>query len=219
MGGVGVSTLQADARGDSARRGFGAREPASTIAERMSETEPAGGNEGFTLHWSRVPDEAAAAHVAPGMALLALWPAPVNADVCFHAAGFTDFADADEAWETRAEALAAALLRELAAYGEPRLLGEPLRTRPGLAARVAGARPRELPLHEQLRAPAYHDSLPDAVVAFGPEVWLRTGRGHELYWITLPAAEADAFAARALPRLAGDAPLHRTDLHWAPLLG
>lgn len=173
----------------------------------------------FSLHWSLVPTALAGQHAPPGTALIAVWPAPVNADVCFEAAGFTDFGDADDAWERRADAVLERLLASLAAHGEPRLASAPLRTRPGVARRLLGDVGETLPLAEQIRAPMHHDSLPDAVVAFGTSgVALRAGSGHVLYWITLPEAAVEDFTARVLPRLAGDHPLHETALAWRHLL-
>jgi hypothetical protein len=173
---------------------------------------------GFTLHWSRVGDALAAEHAPPGSALVALWPAPVNPDACFQAAGFTDFGDADEAWERQADETLDRLLGELSVFGPPRLVSEPLRTRPGLIGRLTGVKGEPLPLAEQLAAAAHVDSLPDAVVAFGPAARLRVGNGHLLWWITLPADRVDGFAATALPRVAAEAPLCRTDLDWKHLL-
>jgi hypothetical protein len=171
----------------------------------------------FSLHWSPVPPALAGGDA--GTALLAVWPAPVNPDACFEAAGFADFGDADDAWDRRAAGLLVRLIAELGAYGEPRLLGAPLRTRPGLARRLMGGAGETLPLEEQIQAPMHHDSLPDTVVAFGAGgVALRAGGGHVLYWITLPEGETDRFVAGVLPRLADGSPLHETPLEWRHLL-
>lgn len=176
------------------------------------------GHEGtFSLHWSLVPAKVAGSGAATS--LIALWPAPVNPDVCFEAAGFTDFGDADDAWDRRTAALQERLLAELGAYGEPRLASTPLRTRPGVARRLLGDAGEMLPLDEQIQAPMHHDSLPDAVVAFGTGgVALRAGSGHVLYWITLPEGEVDRFIARVLPRLVVGFPLYETPLEWRHLL-
>jgi len=171
----------------------------------------------FTVHWFPIP--AAVAGSEAGNALFALWPAPVNPDVCFEAAGFTDFGDADDAWERHADGLLERLIAELSVYGQPRLVSAPLRTRPGVARRLLGDEGETLPLGEQIQAPMHHDSLPDAVVAFGSRgVALRAGGGHVLYWITLPDSEVDRFIAWVLPRLADGAPLHETALEWRHLL-
>jgi hypothetical protein len=171
----------------------------------------------FTVHWSLVPPAVAGSD--DRTALVAVWPAPVNPDVCFEAAGFTYFGDMDGAWERHADGVLERLMAELAAYGEPRLVSAPLRTRPGVARRLLGDTGETLPLAEQIQAPMHDDSLPDAVVAFGSGgVALRTGSGHVLYWITLPEVEAEDFTVRALPQVAGDHPLHETALEWRHLL-
>lgn|GEM_PF-2036613 len=171
----------------------------------------------FSVHWSLVPPTVEGSQ--EGTALAAVWPAPVNPDVCFEAAGFTDFGDADDAWERHADGLLERLIAELGVYGEPRLMSASLRTRPGVARRLLGGEGETLPLTEQIQAPMHHDSLPDAVVAFGSRgVELRAGGGHVLYWITLPASELDRFISWVLPRLAGGAPLHETALEWRHLL-
>ena len=50
----------------------------------------------FQIHWSLVPATEAMDLAPPGHRLLAIWPAPVNHDVCFKAAGFTLFGDNDK---------------------------------------------------------------------------------------------------------------------------
>ena len=162
----------------------------------------------FRVHWGRVGE-------AP---LIALWPAPVNPDACFEAAGIADFGDADDEWDRAADALLARLLGELGAYGTPSLRTTPIVPPRSWRDRLLGRKEGTPGLEEQLRAPMRWDSLPDAVVDFGPAVSLRTGSGHVLFWITLPRAEADAFEGAALRRIAGAHPLIRTELAWEHLL-
>jgi len=50
----------------------------------------------FTVHWAPILHEIARHRVAKGFELFALWPSPVNDDVCFREAGFTEFGDSDE---------------------------------------------------------------------------------------------------------------------------
>lgn len=165
----------------------------------------------FTVHWSPVPHPDGATH------LFALWPAPVNDDACFRAAGFTDFGDADDFWDREAELLLGRLIHELRAFGEPSLRSEPL-SKPLPWYRRLFSRPPALPLPEQIGWPMHWDNLPDCLVDFGTSgASLRTGQGHEIYWIKLPKAKASSFETIAL-RLAADHPLVRTELQWSCLL-
>jgi hypothetical protein len=166
------------------------------------------------VHWARV----GSGTPSPDSVLFAVWPAPVNADECFRAAGFTDFGDADDAWDEKAESLLRRVVEELGQHGEPRLHSAPLSPLPRWRDRLRGRAPGPLPLMDQLLAPMRWDSLPDAIVEFGaPAVSLRGGSGHFLLWITLPAGEAERFQD-ALPAIAGEDPLVRTDLAWEHLL-
>jgi hypothetical protein len=167
----------------------------------------------FKLHWSKVEALRTAAYTPGGTILLALWPSPVNLDACFEAAGFTDFADNDDAWDDEAGVVLDRLLSRMVSFGEPRLQSEPLTSTVPWYRRLF-TRPQPLPLKEQLELPLHWDSLPQCHVAFGSEgAALRTGNGHHLYWITLPgrvAADPEEF----LRSVAGPHPLQRTDLDW-----
>lgn len=168
----------------------------------------------FRVHWARVESESRSADSV----LFAVWPAPVNADECFRAAGFTDFGDADDAWDAEAEALLRRIVDRLSAYGEPRLASTPLSPSLRWGDRLRNRAPQPLPLTEQLLAPMHWDSLPDAIVEFGSRaVSLRAGSGHVLLWITLPATQAAGFED-ALTAIAAPHPLVRTELEWAHLL-
>lgn len=49
----------------------------------------------FSINWGEVP---AGGEFPAGWRIYALWPAPVNEDVCFAEAGFTHFQYEDELW-------------------------------------------------------------------------------------------------------------------------
>lgn len=187
----------------------------------------------FVVHWSLVTGVAAAAETAAGQVLVALWPSPVNDDVCFRAAGFERFGDADAAWDAEAEALLARLLDELGTYGPPRLVSEPLRaTGPWWYRRLFGNAdaPPPLTLIEQLTLPIQWDSLPPCIVAFGepgdpaapdvttttPAAVLSAGSGHHLFWLTLPA-HAVSTIPELVGRVAGPHPVVQTALRWEHL--
>ncbi|MCX7256977.1 MAG: hypothetical protein NTZ64_09625 [Polaromonas sp.] len=151
----------------------------------------------FTLHWSAVsPASLVEKAQAPreGLTLLALWPAPVNPDVCFEEAGFDDFGDNDLAWDAQARALL--------------LNAPPWYLRPFKTASVKS-------LHEQLEWPMQWDSLLPCEVVFGNSgAALRTGRGHYLFWVTLPETDTAAIE-KFVVRVAADVPLVQTCLDWA----
>jgi hypothetical protein len=165
----------------------------------------------FAIHWSRVSkpqnDEV----------LFALWPSPVNPDVCFQKAGFTDFDDGDESWDANAGDLLTRLLEVLNGYGVPQQTSTPAEKhlpwyrRPFSKREVLGFR-------QQIEFPLRWDNMPDCVVKFGSSgVSLRTGRGHYIFWITMPDSEAAHFPS-VVARVAASHPIVQTDLKWEHLL-
>jgi hypothetical protein len=163
----------------------------------------------FTVHWSQVSDG--------GLPVFALWPSPMTADTCFREAGFTDFGDGDEQWDIDAAGLLSRLLDELCRFGAARLTSEPVEKHQSLFQRLL-CRPEPLSLREQIEVRTVYDEFPDCVVTFGESaVTLRTGGGHHIFWISLPRTEI-AWLTAALPRIAGEHPLVRTDLKWDCLL-
>ena len=165
----------------------------------------------FTVHWSPVSSDP-----ANGSQLFALWPAPVNPDVCFSKAGFTDFADADELWERNADELLTRLLSELEKFGAPILVSEPLSKSPSWYRRPF-AKPEKLDLRKQIGLPILWDQLPDCLIKFGESgVSLRTGNGHHLFWIEMPENEAASFQ-QIVARVAGRHPVVLSHLKWEHL--
>ena len=170
----------------------------------------------FELHWSEV-----ASPLPPALAgftgrVLAVWPAPVNADSCFEAAGFTDFDDHDDAWDDAAVALLGRAVEQLSLFGAPALRSPPLLDTPPWHRRLLGAAPVPRPLLTQLELPMRWDSLPPCVVVFGDQgAALRTGEGHVLLWLSLPR---DVEPAGFVAALAGGHPVTRTVLRWTALL-
>lgn len=167
----------------------------------------------ITFYWS-LPDPTHITYpLAAGQQWLAIWPSPVNPDMCFEAAGWREFGDQDAAWEVDAAAFQARLLTALEAqFGAPQLLNTPLRS----ARKWWSRQPAPpLALSEQVSLPMAWDHLPDCLLTFGTAgVSLRTGNGHHLYWLTLPQAiEPTAW----LSAVAGDFPLRRGEMRWAAL--
>lgn len=167
----------------------------------------------FTVHWSQIP------HAAEGMALFALWPSPVNDDVCFREAGFTDFGDSDESWDAEADLMLTRLLEVLGGYGTPRLVSEPARMQRSWYHRLFGKVEAEaFDLRQQIELPIQWDSLADCIVAFGEAgVSLRTGSGHHIFWITLPGHDAASYP-NLVSQVAASHPVVRTDLRWECLV-
>jgi hypothetical protein len=142
----------------------------------------------------------------------------MNDDVCFRNAGFTDFADADEAWDANAEGLLSRLLAEMSRYGEPRLVSAALE-QPQPWFRSLFRKPDVFSLRDQISLPIQCDQLPECVVEFGESgISLRTGQGHHIFWITLPWRLNDAFPA-LVATVAGPHPVLKTELQWDKLVG
>ena len=174
-------------------------------------------NAPFTVHWAAINDPVARRYADAKHELFALWPAPVNSDACFAEAGFRDFDDADQEWERNADGVLSRLMVELDAYGTPRLLSSPLH-RPQSWLRRWFSQPEALDLRQQIELPMHWDNLPDCLLEFGEsKVTLRTGKGHQIYWVGLPKSQAAAFPEMA-GRIAATHPLIRTDLRWDCLI-
>lgn len=171
----------------------------------------------FRIHWSVVDANVARALAPSGHQLLAVWPAPVNHDACFAEAGFTEFGDNEPDWHGAAEGVLFRVIQELEAYGEASLVSTPLFTSvPWYYRRFKT--PIQLSLLQQAVQPMHWDSLPQFHARFGSgSVALRTGNGHFLFWLTLPAAsqaEVEALVSRA----ALSWPVANTTLDFAGLL-
>lgn len=174
-----------------------------------------GAGAAFTLHWSRIPNPPADA--LPGVQVHALWPSPVNPDVCFTEAGFTDFQDADPSWDTQADALLQRVLDVLSThFGQAQLAGPPImQAQPWYRALLR--RPRPLPLWEQVSRPMHDDRHEPAEVRFGSSrARLRGGGGHALMWIDWPSPAPVDFSLFA-QAVAADAPVVQTELQWGAL--
>ena len=137
----------------------------------------------------------------------ALWPSPVDHDSCFQSAGFEDFDDTDEAWDSEFGAWVAEVVAALETRGTARLAhGEyPL---------ARGRRCESL--GEALVAAARDDNFSDCVVTFGaPErASLRTSDGHAILWL----ADAAGDIAKVLEIAARYGELRQKQLDWEKLL-
>lgn len=175
----------------------------------------------FQIHWSPVPPEDAGDLTPPGCRLLAIWPAPVNHDVCFEAAGFTLFGDNDEDWDKAADELLCRVIDSLSGLGAANRVSKPLRDQPPWYLRLFRTG-QDLPLQQQALWPMQWDSLPPFYARFGDRgAALRTGNGHFLLWVSLPDGGPDAadFVKSVAERGPTESwPIVETRLRWAGLL-
>lgn len=170
----------------------------------------------FQIHWSLIRSDDAAGLTPPGSRLVAIWPAPVNHDTCFEAAGFSLFGTNDDDWDRAAEDLLRQVIAHLTRFGALNLVSTPLRDDLPWYLRPFRTG-QELPLLEQALFPMLDDGLPSFHAQFGGDhAALRTGDGHFLLWITLPEAgpEPSAFARS----VAQSREIVETGLDWRILL-
>jgi hypothetical protein len=166
----------------------------------------------FSIHWGAVS-------AGKNRQVYALWPTPMNEDVCFEEAGVTHFKYEDENWseqhwDEKAEILQYRLITVFSYLGAPTLLSEPLLAKRSLEKFWAPGKP--LPLIEQLRWPVLDDNLPEVVIRFGDAIELRARSGHELYWISLSSKCSSSFD-ELLAKIAGNWPTAQLQLDWDKL--
>ena len=170
----------------------------------------------FQIHWSLISPDDAGELAPPDYRLLAIWPAPVNHDACFEAAGFTLFGDNDEEWDRAAEDLLRQVIAQLSRFGAVKLVSPPLRDDPPWYLRLFRTG-RDLPLLDQALFPMKGDWLPSFHARFGTDhTALRTGDGHFLLWITLPEDALDP--AEFVRSVAQSWEVLQTRLDWRILL-
>lgn len=166
------------------------------------------------LHWANLGTKA---HPLEGQ-LFALWPAPVQHDRCFAAAGFTDFSDGGEAWDEDYERLIAVVLAVLGEHGQASVHAEALEKRPGLLERLRLRRAEVATPLQQLLWADFDDNSPIRVAFGAPaRAFVQRSDGHEILWIWLHRDLAATWPA-LLGRAAGDVPVVQTDLAWDHLL-
>jgi hypothetical protein len=149
--------------------------------------------------------------------LFAVWPAPVNHDVCFKAAGFDDFADSDEAWHMQFQSALDRAVASLSSHGaalvtrgEAAALGfiDRLLRKKATAARAA----------KRLGLAAYDDQFGTCCVQFGTPVRAIacTTNGHPIVWIWLGDSVTDSWSA-TLHAFGQDRPVAEANLNWEHL--
>lgn len=181
------------------------------------------------VHWGTVLPNTAVPRLDRCATVVAIWPAPVDADACFAAAGFHDFDDSDETWDRGWCRVVTEVLRELERTGTPnsRMEAEVYDTgAASLPRRVLGwFLPGTLPLRrvplqlvEQVLAVTGDDRFGEVLVEFGEPARssLLAGSGHPILWVGWISTDAkpDAF----VECVAGGLPTVRTTLDWQKLL-
>jgi len=157
------------------------------------------------LNWGELEEERP--DWSPGSGhLYAIWPSPVDHDVCFEAAGFEDFADSDGAWD---DDFADLVQRLIHALGGARV-----------AVLAAGEYPvdgwrRRRSLRDALIGAARDDGFGPCVVHFGEPATaaVRTSDGHPILWTWMAEPSID----RILGAVAQGRPVKRMDMNWEKL--
>lgn len=130
----------------------------------------------------------------------AIWPAPVDHDRCFEAAGFQDFADSDATWEGELHTMIEALVLEFSTWGSPKVKGGEVSV-----AEVCLALERSVE----------SDGIPELLIEFGP-IEVRSGEGHPIFWVKAPNSE-DFNHDLLLRKLAGGRRVDQVQLDWKAL--
>ena len=174
----------------------------------------------------------------PGRVFVLL-PDPVDADACLKAAGFTGFADADEAWDREFEQLVGAAVAAMTRrFGEASVSAPTHARHPAWVERLDSfclglllgrSRPQPAtwtPTQAMQNAATDDQLVPFALVGFGdaayrhgvgPRAALLSGGGHPLLWFWLDDELADAW-----PEIADEVSQpwssNELELAWEPLV-
>ena len=161
------------------------------------------------IHWSQVPSAHGPLQTAEPA--WALWPDPVDHDLCFAEAGFKGFADSDEQWDADFSMLIDDLMTCLSRVGDPVLLSgiQPVQ-------KIGWLRKKTASLQESIEYAATTDGLPPCCVGFGqpPGAQLIASDGHPLFWLYL---RPPLIFQEVLESVAGDRKVMETDLDWSIL--
>lgn len=122
--------------------------------------------------------------------LHAIWPSPVDSDACFNAAGFTEFADSDDVWDSEWQAFIGDVIMYLSIVGRP-LLRKPAEIGGGnsLWNRIFAGFPQRknanLTLSDQVVLSSRDDHFGCTIIDFGAErfVTMAAGGGHPILWV------------------------------------
>lgn len=170
------------------------------------------------LYWAVIPASEHPGWVEAANHLWALWPSPMNADACFEAAGFREFAGPLDGWDRDwAEVIERAITVLETAFGAAHMRetisGDDTRS---MLERITGQPRPLLSIAEQVQLATEDDNVPAAVVEFGQDntAMLRAGDSHEILWLSVPSTTPP----HLLHRIAGEMPLKPRELRWSAIL-
>ena len=182
------------------------------------------------LHWNVLPAEIAPQALPGYEVVVAVWPAPVDADACFRDAGFADFADSDDTWDRQWQEVIERAFRSLEPLGLARLskgieVYEICKS--GLIRQLIEVmglvRPpmKRVPLSvlEQVFVASDDDQFGDVLVDFGlpAKASLSAGSGHPILWVGL-RGQCGLTPEILVEGLAENHPITRTSLKWEMLI-
>jgi len=155
------------------------------------------------LHWDLIEDSG-----SESVDLL-IWPGPINHDLCFKTAGFTDFLDPDAQWDRDFEELTGRLVDKLLEFGDAE------HERPALRQKLLSVLGRTSTLKrsdliKEIIDRTMYSYLPNKIV-FG-DVSLEVDNEHPLFVLTLPDSTS---VAKIVDFVASNVPQSRTTLDWA----
>jgi hypothetical protein len=159
----------------------------------------------FQLNWGEVNEPRPSWSPSSGT-LWAVWPSPIDHDLCLRDAGVDEFDDTDSAWNVEFSTLLEKLIKSLAKLGEGTL--------------IQGEYPVDHSCHrvslcDALIGAATDDNFHPCMVTFGapPVASLRTSYGHAIIWVWL----ASGYLDRYLDAIADGRHMRQRKLRWANL--
>ena len=182
------------------------------------------------LHWNLLPAEVASRLLPECEVVMAVWPAPMDADFCFSEAGFADFEDSDDTWDQQWREVIERAFLMLERFG-PARLSKGIEVyeicQSGLIRRLIEilglvnppTKRVQLSVLEQVIVAADDHHFGDVVINFGQptKASLRVGQGHPVLWIGF--RRGCVWAPKTLvENLAEKRPVERTPLKWEVLI-
>jgi len=143
--------------------------------------------------------------------ILLIWPGPIDHDECFRKAGFNDFADSDEKWDSDFKKVVERIIDVLKPFGELHIENE-IKPNTSIFQKLFGKKRPDYNLIEQIILSTQY-ACPNYKVRFG-NVSLRTGNEHQLFIIHLPDKKK---INNILNHVAEDLNIKLTKLNWSKI--